>query len=271
MSLIQGIGLGLRAPHYSHIESQKPAIPWFEVLADNYFHEDGLPFFHLKKIRKDYPVTLHSVGMSLGSSDPLNFDYLKKLKRLIDLIHPSLISDHLCWTSFGGKYFHELLPLPYTEEVINHVALRIQQVQDFLGQRIMIENVSSYLSFKHSEMTEWEFLQTVADRADCWILLDINNIVVSARNNEFDADTYIKELSTERIQQFHLGGFEDCETHWLDNHGAVVHHSVWELYRKALQKWGTKPTCIERDNNIPSFLDLVDESRQAKEYWDEAR
>ncbi|MFV2061044.1 MAG: DUF692 domain-containing protein, partial [Gammaproteobacteria bacterium] len=187
---IQNTGVGLRAPHFHHIMKHKPAIPWFEILIDNYLG-GGPAVYQLEQIRNEYPVTFHSVGMSLGSTDELNWDYLKKLKQRIIDFEPVQISDHLCWTSFGGHYTHDLLPLPYVTQSIATVVEHVKQVQDFLGQRILIENVSSYLSYKQSVMSEWEFLVTVAEQADCDILLDINNIAVSAFNHNLNAESYL--------------------------------------------------------------------------------
>lgn len=264
MHHLQGVGVGLRSCHYPYILENKPDIPWFEVLSDNFFCAGGSSLYHLEKICDTYPVTLHGVGMSLGSADPLNKTYLKKLNDLIHITQPILVSDHLCWTSFGGQHFHELLPLPYNDEAVKHVAGRIQQVQDFLGRQIMIENVSSYLRFVHSTLTEWEFLQAVAEEADCCILLDINNVYVSAYNNHFNPSDYLNALSPKRIRQFHLAGFSDQGTHLLDTHGAPVHEPVWTLFAEALQLFGDLPTVIEWDNNIPDFPRLQQEALQAK-------
>ncbi|HVV69065.1 MAG TPA: DUF692 domain-containing protein [Gammaproteobacteria bacterium] len=261
---IKGVGIGLRPCHYAYIQEHKPDVKWFEVLSDNYLCEGGISFSQLETICSVYPMTLHGVGMSLGSTDPLNQDYLKKLKNLIQLTRPALVSDHLCWTSLGGHYFHELLPLPYTEEAVKHVAGRIKIVQDFLERQIMIENVSSYLAFNHSTLTEWEFLKTVADEADCLILLDINNIYVSACNNAFNPEMYLHELNTERVAQFHLAGFEDKGTHLLDSHSAKVYAPVWALFEKALDKFGALPACIEWDNQIPDFPHLQQEALMAQ-------
>lgn len=261
---VSGVGIGLRACHYAYIENENPEIPWFEVLADNYLHDGGPGLYHLEKIRKSYPITLHGVGMSLGSTDPINLSYLKKLKTLISRFEPTMVSDHLCWTSFENQYFHDLLPLPYTQEAIHHSAARIRQIQDFLGQRILIENVSSYFRFKHSELTEWQFLQAIAEEADCFILLDINNIYVSAMNNAFNPKEYINALATNRVAQFHLAGFENHESHLLDNHGSAIHPEVWQLYKNALNKFGTQPTLIERDNHIPHLTILMNEAKQAQ-------
>lgn len=262
------VGVGLRACHYSYIESEKPKISWFEVLSDNYLCESGPGLDHLDKIRSLYPVSLHGVGMSLGSTDPLDINYLSKLKTLIKRVDPLCVSDHLCWTGLGGQYFHELLPLPYTEEAVQHTAERIRETQHYLGRQIMIENVSSYLAFKHSHLKEWEFLQAVADEADCLILLDINNIYVSAQNNKFSANDYLTALNPKRIAQFHLAGFENKKNHLLDSHSEKVHPPVWELYRLALEKFGRIPTIIEWDTDIPGFTELLKEANQAKFYMD---
>jgi uncharacterized protein len=263
-----GAGIGLRPCHYAYIEKEHPDSNWFEVLSDNYLCEGGASLTHLEKIRSSYPITLHGVGMSLGSTDPINMDYLKKLKSLIKLTEPYLVSDHLCWTSHDGNYFHELLPLPYTEEAIMHVANRIKLTQDYLEQQIMIENVSSYLSFNHSTLTEWNFLQTVAEEADCLILLDINNIYVSSHNNGFNPYTYLTELNTKRVAQFHLAGFEDKGTYLFDSHSAAVHLSVWGLFIQAIKKFGGLPTSIEWDNQIPDFLHLQQEALTAQTFME---
>lgn len=263
-SKLSGVGVGLRSCHYPFIETEQPIVPWFEILSDNYFSAGGASLYHLEKICSAYPVTLHGVGLSLGSTDPLNLAYLNKLKTLIKLTKPHLISDHLCWTSFAGEYFHELLPLPYTTEAILHTAERIKKTQDFLQRQIMIENVSSYLNFKHSHMNEWEFLQAVADESDCLILLDINNIYVSAYNNQFDPLDYLRGLSPKRVTQFHLAGFQQYETHLLDTHSTPIHPPVWELFVAALKKFGSLPVSIEWDNNIPDFNHLLQEAKHAE-------
>jgi uncharacterized protein (UPF0276 family) len=265
---LHGVGIGLRSCHYPYIEAEYPKVPWFEVLSDNYLNNGGHSLFHLEKIRSSYPVSLHGVGMSLGSTDPLDQTYLQKLKSLIQSIDPIIVSDHLCWTSFSGNYFHELLPLPYTEEAVKHLANRIRQVQDFLGQRIMIENVSTYLNYTHSTLSEWEFLSAVATQADTLILLDINNIYVSAHNNQFNAEDYLKGVPAERVTQFHLAGFEDHGTHLLDTHGTPIQSCVWDLYKQALHHLGPVPTLIERDNNIPDFPELLGEANLAKKIMD---
>ncbi|MFT3741682.1 MAG: DUF692 family protein [Gammaproteobacteria bacterium] len=261
---IQGIGLGLRACHYAEILAHRPSVPWFEAISENYLPNSPILRQSLIAIRQFYPMVLHGVGLSLGSTDPLNWHYLRQLKALAQCIHPAWISDHLSWTSFQGQYFHELLPLPYTEEAIAHVVSRIQQVQDFLGQQILIENVSSYLSYTDSGMPEWEFINAIAQQADCFILLDINNIYVSGHNHGFNPEHYLLSIDRSRVKQLHLAGFQDCQTHLLDTHGTAVAQPVWDLYQKAKQYLGDIPAAIEWDNAIPAFSEL--ELERAKAY-----
>ena len=263
---IQGVGVGLRAPHFSHIEQNKPDIPWFEVLIDNYMSKGGSALKHLETIRRDYAVTFHGVGMSLGSVDDLNTSYLKKLKSLIDRFDPVYVSDHLCWSSIAGQYIHDLLPLPYTEEAIRTITRHIQQAQDYLGCRILIENVSSYLTYRHSAMQECEFLREIVKHADCDILLDINNIYVSAHNHKLDPLEYLQAVPVERVREFHLAGYEDMGDHYLDTHGEKVHEPVWTLYEAALNRFGAVPTLVEWDNNIPAFEVLHAEAKRAEKY-----
>lgn len=262
---ISGIGLGLRSQHFSYIVEQKPPISWFEVLIDNYLNEKGPPLSYLKKIAEIYQIVFHGVGLSLGSTDSLNKDYLKKLKVVIKEFQPAYISDHLSWISLNNRYVHQLLPLPYTEETLHHVVEKIQQVQDYLGQRIVIENVSSYLNYKVSAMTEWEFLNNVSEMADCEILLDINNIYVSSKNQNFNADIYLKHLNPEKIRQFHLAGYEDHGNYLLDTHNAAITQSVWDLYKTALQLFGPVPTLIEWDSKIPEFAILKAQVEKAQQ------
>ncbi len=266
---IHGAGVGLRSSHYSYVIANHPPVPWFEILTDNYLIEGGSPLHNLMRIRQDYPMAMHSVGMSLGSTDPLNKDYLHKIKQLADLIQPSVISDHLCWTSIDNQCLHELLPLPYTEEAITHVVQRIKEVQDHLEQPILIENVSSYLTYKSSQINEWEFINTIAEQANCYILLDINNIFVSAQNHNFAPTDYLQGIAIDRVKQFHLAGYTDLQTHLLDTHSDKVHPPVWELYKTALKRFGPVPTLLEWDKEIPEFAALLQEMQSAQHFMDE--
>lgn len=259
-----GFGLGLRTEHFEEVANTRPDVDWFEVISENFMVAGGKPKYYLHKIRESYPLVMHGVSMSIGSTDALNIDYLKKLKVLANEIQAAWISDHLCWTHVGGTNSHDLLPLPYTEEAIEHVAARIRQVQDFLGRQILIENVSSYLSYQHSTINEWEFLNAVVEQADCQILLDINNIYVSARNHHFNAVDYLKAMPAQRVQQFHLAGHSDYGEYVIDTHDNEVCDDVWALYAAALEYCGPTSTMIERDDNIPQLGVLLDELAHAK-------
>jgi uncharacterized protein len=259
-----GFGLGLRTDHYEAVLESQPAVDWFEALSENYFAPGGKPLHYLDRIRERYPVVLHGVSMSIGSTDSLDLNYLLHLKNLALRIEPAWISDHLCWTGIAGENLHDLMPLPYTEEAIDHVAGRIRQVQDFLGRRILIENVSSYVTFRQSAMPECEFLAEIARRADCLVLLDINNIYVSAFNHHFDALSYLDTIPAERVRQIHLAGHENCGTHIVDTHDADVIEPVWALYAEAIRRFGPVPTMIERDDHIPPLHELVAELGRAR-------
>ena len=252
-----GFGLGLRTAHYEEILNGAPHVDWFEVLSENYMVPGGKPLHYLDRICERYPVVMHGVSLSIGSTDPLDRDYLGKLKSLADRVQPRWISDHLCWTGVAGKNTHDLLPLPYTEEALAHVAARVREVQDFLGRRILLENVSSYVGFKDSAVTEWEFIAELAHRADCLLLLDVNNIYVSAYNHGFDAEDYLAGVPGERVQQIHLAGHSNCGDYIIDTHDADVIDPVWDLYAKAIARFGPVSTMIERDDNIPALADLV--------------
>ncbi len=268
-SLIAGVGLGLRSQHYSHILSEKPAVPWFEALVDNYMGAGGAPLQHLNQIRQDYPMTFHAVGMSLGSSEPLDKNYFKKLKTLQHRFEPAWVSDHLSWSKIHGQVANDLLPMPYTEESIQHLANRIDQAQELLGQRLVIENVSSYLNYQVDAMSEWAFLVEVVERADCLILLDINNVYVSAINHGFDPIPYLEAIPTERVVEMHLAGYEEAGEILFDTHGQPVHPPVWDLYETALKRFGNVPTLIEWDSDIPAFAVLAQEARIAESYQQE--
>ena len=270
-TLTKGAGIGLRSLHYQYILNQKPKVNWFEVISDNYFGDGGLPLYHLEKIRQDYLINLHGVGMSLGSSDPLNKDYLIRLKKLAARIEPDWVSEHLSWISVGGHYLNDLIPLLYTEEVMDNVASRILQVQDFLGRQILLENPSPYLTFTDSTMTEWEFVERLVKKADCYLLLDINNVYVNAINNGFDPLTYLDAIPGSRVKEIHLAGYEEREKYLLDTHGYPVHPPVWELYQEALARFGAIPTLIEWDTDIPSFEVLMAEATKAEGFLEKVQ
>lgn len=251
-----GFGLGLRTEHYPYVEEHRPDVDWFEILSENYMVPGGKPLAHLDRIRADYPLVMHGVSLSIGSTDPLNMDYLKALKALAERVQPHWISDHLCWTSVDHINSHDLLPLPYNEETVEHIAARIGRVQDHLGQRILIENLSSYVTYHASEMTEWEFLNEIARRADCLVLLDINNVFVSAHNHHFDPMAYIEGVDVDRVMQFHLAGHSYSGPMIIDTHDHDVCDPVWDLYARALRRFGPVSTMIERDDNIPEFPEL---------------
>ncbi len=259
-----GFGLGLRTQHYSEVLETKPTVDWFEIISENYMIPGGQPLAILDQIRADYPIVMHGVSLSIGSVDPLDRDYLQALKALADRVEPRWISDHLCWTGVNGLNLHDLLPLPYTEEAVGHVAARIRQVQDFLGRRIAIENVSSYVTYAESAMTEWEFVSAIADAADCWLLFDVNNIFVSGFNHDYDAQTFIKGVPRNRVVQMHLAGHSHNGTHIVDTHDAPVVDEVWDLYAAACRHFGPISTMIERDDNIPPLQELLDELDQAR-------
>lgn len=265
MHPISGVGLGLRAIHYPYILEHSPSIPWFEVLTENFFVKGGMVLQRLAHISARYPITFHGVGMSLGSTDPLNEVYLNRLKELKARFAPVYISDHLCWSSLQGQHFHELLPLPYTLATVRHVAQRIRQAQDYLNQHILIENVSSYFSYTSSEMQEWEFVNAVVEEADCFILLDINNIYVNSYNHKFSADKYLAGINKHRVKQLHLAGHQNCGSHLLDTHSASVTDAVWSLFAQALDLFGAVPASIEWDHAIPEFPVLLQEAQKAME------
>ncbi len=265
-----GFGLGLRVPHYSYLFEHLPAVDWFEAITENFLPCAGgaahIPLSKLEKVRSHYPVVLHGVSLSIGSVDPLNFDYLKRAKALYERIQPEWISDHLCWTGVLGENLHDLLPLPYTEEALRHVVDRVKQVQDFLGRQILLENVSSYIQFKHSTLSEWAFLTAVAEQADCGILLDVNNIYVSHRNHGFNPADFLNGIPVDRVGQFHIAGHSDHGDHVVDTHDHPVRDEVWELFVQARERFGPISTLLERDDNIPEFPVLWEELQKAEKY-----
>lgn len=263
-----GIGLGLRSQHYSHIAQSSPAVDWYEAISENYMglsqSGSGRQLKVLENIRKNHEIVLHGVSLSIGSVDELNFDYLRRLKMLTERIEPRWISDHFCWTGVRGENLHDLLPLPFTKEAIDHLVPRILKVQDFLGRRILLENASSYISFKHSEMTEWEFVREVCERADCGLLLDVNNVYVNSVNHGFDPCTYLKALPVERIGQIHLAGHSQEGEILVDTHDGPVCDEVWDLFRSAVGLYGPVSTMVEWDAKIPEFSQLHAEIKKAE-------
>jgi uncharacterized protein (UPF0276 family) len=259
-----GFGLGLRIPHFEDVLTQEHNVDWFEILSENFMVDGGKPRYYLEQVAERYPIVMHGVSLSIGSTTPLDRNYLNQLKKLMGDVKPRWISDHLCFTQANGVNSHDLLPLPYTENAINHVAQRIRQVQDHIGQQMLIENVSSYLTYKESGMTEWEFYNEVCQRADCYMLLDINNIYVSARNHQFDANDYLNAIDVKRVRQIHLAGHTDYGDYVIDTHDHNVCDPVWDLYRRGAKRFGAVSTMIERDDNIPAFGELVQELDMAR-------
>jgi uncharacterized protein (UPF0276 family) len=253
----------LRAPHYAQVLDQGAAVDWFEVITENFMEPGGNPRRVLRRVRERWPVVLHGVSLSLGGVDPLDEGYLDRLAALAAEVEPALVSDHLCWGTHGGRYAHDLLPLPFTEEALGHTAERVLRVQDRLKRRLVVENVSSYLTFAHSTMTEWQFLAALAERADCALLLDVNNVFVSAHNHGFDARAFIEGIPLGRVAQFHLAGHSRQGALLLDTHDHPVPDAVWALYRLAVARFGRVPALVEWDDKLPPLDRLVMESRRA--------
>lgn len=262
-------GIGLRSAHHRHVITQRPSVAWFEVHTENFFAAGGPQPAFLERVRADYPLSLHGVGLSLGSTDPLDHAHLRNLKRVVDRFQPAFVSEHLSWSSIGGHFVNDLLPLPYTEEALTHFSERVAYVQDFLGRSVLIENPSSYVAFATSTMPEWEFLAQLSRRSGCDILLDINNVYVSAHNHGFDTGDYLAGIPADRVREFHLAGHSaqidaDGRTLLIDTHDARVCDDVWALFAAAVRRIGARPTLIEWDANLPAFDVLEDEARIAK-------
>jgi uncharacterized protein (UPF0276 family) len=247
----------------------RPDVGWFEVHSENYFGDGGQPLTYLERIRAAWPVSLHGVGLSLGRADALDMRHLRLLARLIERVDPALVSEHLCWGAVPGAHLNDLLPLPYTEEALSVVCAHIVQAQDFLGRRLLIENVSSYLRYAHSTIPEWEFLAAVARRTDCGVLLDVNNVYVSACNHGFDPDDYLNGIAPGSVGEIHLAGFDRVGELLIDTHGKRVVPQVWALYARALARFGRVPTLIEWDTDLPALAVLLDEAAQAQFMLDE--
>ncbi len=261
-----GIGVGLRTQHYGHILEKKPRVGWFEIISENYMDTEGRPLFILEQIAAQYPIVMHGVSMSIGSTDPLDKGYLRRLKALADRIDAKWVTDHLCWTGVAGKNVHDLLPMPCDEESLRHVVRRVKQVQDFLERPIGLENPSSYVEFARSSMPEWEFLARIAEEADCGLLLDVNNVYVSSFNHGFDPREYIEGIPHERVMQYHLAGHTNHGTHIIDTHSDHVIDPVWDLYALSVSKSEGRPTLLEWDDDIPSFEVVHAEAEKARRY-----
>ncbi|MEX0727149.1 MAG: DUF692 domain-containing protein [Planctomycetaceae bacterium] len=261
-----GLGIGLRTVHYPYILENHPPVDWFEIISENYMDSHGRPRYVLDQIAERYPIVMHGVSLSIGSTDSLNFDYLKKLKSLARSVKALWVSDHLCWTGVAGRNSHDLLPVPYNEETLRHVVERIRIVQDFLERPLVLENPSSYVTFADSTMDEWEFVARMAEEADCGLLLDVNNVYVSSVNHDFDPVEYLQAVPHERVVQYHLAGHTDMGTHRIDTHDNHVIDPVWELYRLAQRASGGAATLLEWDANIPEFNVVHAEVLKARQY-----
>lgn len=259
-----GFGAGLRREHYDEVLAGATGCDWFEAISENYMDTGGRPSSVLERVRRDRPMALHGVGLSIGGSDPLDRRYLGNLRALADRIQPALLTDHLCWTGLNGRSLYDLLPLPYTEESLAHVVDRVRMVQDILGRRLALENPSSYVAYRHSTIPEAEFLAAVAERADCAILLDVNNVHVSGYNLGFDPIAYIDAIPRGRVAQIHLAGFTDFGSYLFDTHSAPVSDAVWELYAHAIARFGPVSTLVEWDADIPTFERVCEEVAHAR-------
>jgi hypothetical protein len=260
-----GHGIGLRVPHYARLLDEGPGgVEWVEAITENFLGRGGRPFALLERVRRDAGVLLHGVSLSLGGVDPLNEPFLRDLRALADRVEAALVSDHLCFAGFQGRHGHDLWPLPFSQEAVDHVAGRIRRAQDLLGRQIAIENVSSYVAFRESAMPEWQFLAEVASRADCLILLDVNNVVVNAANFGFDPLEYARGVPAGRVAQIHLAGYQDRGAYLFDDHGGPVQDPVWALYREVVRRVGPVPTIIEWDQNVPPLEALLAESGRAR-------
>ena len=259
-----GFGLGLRSQHYTEILDGNPAIDWFEFISENYLVPGGQPLAMLDKIAARYPLVMHGVSLSIASTHPFDEDYLDGLKALAKRVEPKWVSDHLCWSGVHGINMHDLLPFPYTAEALDHVVARIHHVQERLGRALCLENVSTYVEFNTSEMTEWEFIAEMTRRTGCWLLFDVNNVYVSSFNHGYDARTFLEGIPADRVVQFHLAGHSEMGTHIIDTHDHPVTDEVWDLYEMALKRFGPVSTMIERDDNIPPVAELVAELDHAR-------
>jgi uncharacterized protein len=259
-----GVGVGLRVPHYRHILEQKPAVDFFEIISENFMVDGGKPLFHLERVMENYRLIQHGVSLGIGGPEAPNRDYLRRLKQLVRKVNPAWLSDHFCWCGVPGSHLHDLLPLPYTWEAVELVAERARQVQDYLEVRFALENTSSYMTYTSSEMTEWQFVSEVAERADIGLMFDVNNVYVSAYNHGFDAREFIRSVPHERIVQFHLAGHTNLGKYIIDTHRGHVIDAVWDLYREILHHTGPVATLIEWDDEIPEWPVLAAEAEKAR-------
>ncbi|MEG0007750.1 MAG: DUF692 domain-containing protein [Aeromonas sp.] len=259
-----GFGLGLRPPHFQDVLDGAEGVDWFEILSENFMVAGGKPRYYLERVRADYPIVMHGVSMNIGSTDPLDMDYLARLRELMRSIEPAWLSDHLCWIGAGGQSSHDLLRLPLTDAVLNHLLDRIDRVQNYLGRPLVLENASTYLTFAGDEYLEQDFLNQLSRQSGCRLLLDINNIYVSSRNHGFDANAYLDEIDTQAVVQFHLAGHSDYGDYVIDTHDHPIVDPVWALFERAVRRFGPVSTMIERDDHIPPFADLVAELDQAR-------
>jgi uncharacterized protein len=269
-------GIGLRSVHHHALLEERPAVGWLEAHTENYFHDGGAAVRALERARSNYPLSLHGVGLGLGSADGIDTTHLQRVKRAIARFEPALVSEHACWGQAGGEYFNDLLPLPYTDEAVALLARQVSQAQDFLGRQLLIENVSAYVAFEHSHLHEWDFLAAVSRESGCGLLLDINNVYVSACNLGIDARAFIAGLPAERVGEIHLAGHARVANGGqrpvlIDDHGSAVCEEVWQLFRHALARLGPRPTLIEWDTDIPPLARLVEESRRADQILEEPR
>lgn len=258
-----GHGVGLRTQHYARLLAAPPPVDWVEAITENFLAEGGRPLAVLERLRRDVPVVLHGVALSVGSVDPLPDRYLAALARLVHRVEPALVSDHLCWGTHRGSYLHDLLPLPYTAEALDHVAARVGAIQDRLGRPLLLENPSAYVAARDSTMSEWEFLAALCRRAGCGVLLDVNNVWVSSRNLGFDPEAYLDGLPADRVGYVHLAGHTDRGAFLLDSHAAPVPPEVWSLHRRVLRRFGRVATLVEWDDAVPPLEAVVAESRRA--------
>jgi len=267
--LLAAVGIGLRSPHVARVRTEHPAIGWLEVHSENYFIDGGPALAALDALRREYPISLHGVGMSLGSADPLDDGHLARLKRLVERVEPALVSEHLCWSHADGRHLNDLLPLPFTEEALGVVCERIERVQSALARPILVENISAYLRFADDAMAEWEFVAAVANRTGCKLLFDVNNVYVNSVNHGFDPLAFVAATPGDAVAEIHLAGFDASGACLIDNHGARVAPPVCDLYRATIERFGPTPTLIEWDTDLPALEVLLEEAAMARQILEE--